>query len=125
MSGSQELSRPPPTPTLIRDHPNTVVADLNTFFPFDPYKLRQSSSYIDDVYREWDSVAIEDEEDEDDSSSSGESASDEDDEDDFADFRISLNRRAAREEDPDPDAEMLGVSFGGMSISPVRRNGFP
>lgn len=30
-----------------------VTAQLDSFFPFDPFKLRESSVYIDDIYREW------------------------------------------------------------------------
>jgi RNA polymerase I-specific transcription initiation factor RRN3 len=41
-------------------------AELNTFFPFDPYRLPKSNAFIQGVYREWSSVAIEDEDDEDD-----------------------------------------------------------
>jgi RNA polymerase I-specific transcription initiation factor RRN3 len=40
-------------------------AELNTFFPFDPYMLPKSNSYIQGVYREWSSVAIDDDVDED------------------------------------------------------------
>jgi len=41
-----------------------VNPELNSFFPFDPYRLPKSSSYIQGVYREWSSVAIEDEDEE-------------------------------------------------------------
>ncbi|KAJ3569093.1 hypothetical protein NP233_g5282 [Leucocoprinus birnbaumii] len=40
-----------------------VVAELNTFFPFDPYRLPRSAVFIRDVYREWSSVAIDNESD--------------------------------------------------------------
>ena len=36
------------------------------FFPFEPYRLPKSNAFIQGVYREWSSVAIEDEDDEDD-----------------------------------------------------------
>ncbi len=50
--------------------PETTVALVASFFPFDPYRLKTSSDYVDDIYREWAEVAPEDladEEDEDDS----------------------------------------------------------
>jgi RNA polymerase I-specific transcription initiation factor RRN3 len=40
--------------------------ELNTFFPFDPYRLPRSNSYIQGVYREWSSVAFDDDEDDED-----------------------------------------------------------
>lgn len=40
-----------------------VTAELNTFFPFDPYRLPKSSVFIKDVYRDWSSVAIDNESD--------------------------------------------------------------
>ncbi|KAF7332358.1 RNA polymerase I-specific transcription initiation factor RRN3 [Mycena kentingensis (nom. inval.)] len=45
-----------------------ISAELNTFFPFDPYKLVKSGAYIEGIYREWSSVAIDDDDDEDDES---------------------------------------------------------
>ncbi|EIN10498.1 RNA polymerase I-specific transcription initiation factor RRN3 [Punctularia strigosozonata HHB-11173 SS5] len=95
-----------------------LTAELNTFFPFDPYNLPKSSRYIQGVYREWDSVAIDDGEEEDDE--------DEDDDDDEA--------SSDAEEHPPPtsppisnipilrngsagDDEKLGASFDAMSIS--------
>lgn len=44
-----------------------VLGDLNTFFPFDPYKLPRSAGYVESGYREWAEVAIEDDDDDDDS----------------------------------------------------------
>lgn len=41
----------------------SVTAELNTFFPFDPYRLPKSSVFIKDVYRDWSSVAIDNESD--------------------------------------------------------------
>lgn len=81
---------------------------MNTFFPFDPYKLPLSYSYIQGLYREWSSVALDDneEEEEDDEEENGEIQS------------SSLKPWAIRGED-DNDADGLGASFGGMSISPV------
>ena len=85
---------------------DSIHTELNTFFPFDPYRLPRSNSYIQGVYREWSSVAIdEDEEDED------------EDEDDVQEGPTGFNilQMDAR----DDDTEGLGESFGGMSISPA------
>jgi RNA polymerase I-specific transcription initiation factor RRN3 len=87
--------------------------ELNTFFPFDPYRLPQSSVFVNDIYRDWASVAIE-----------GDSDDDEDEVSD-ADGPGSIRERAIisglpGHESKDSGAELqLGASFGGMSISPV------
>jgi RNA polymerase I-specific transcription initiation factor RRN3 len=97
---------------------NSLNAELNTFFPFDPYKLPRSNSYIQGVYREWSSVALDDEdEDEDD-----------DYDDDGSDDAVGNDEQA--EEDvlhdgylsirPRDDDTGLGESLGAMSISPAR-----
>ena len=57
-------SRPVIHPAIVG---SSMHAELNTFFPFDPYKLPKSSTYIQDVYREWASVAIDDDDEDDDS----------------------------------------------------------
>ena len=75
--------------------------DLNSFFPFDPYRLPRSSSYIEGVYREWSSVAIDDGHDED---SDG-------DVENIATTAFNI-----------PLIGELGCSFGGMSISPSPNN---
>lgn len=49
----------------------TLSANLDTFFPFDPYRLKKSQSWIDDIYREWNSVAIFDEEEEEEEEAEG------------------------------------------------------
>jgi len=73
----------------------TLHANLDTFFPFDPYRLRQSQSWIEELYRDWSSVAIED----------GEEDSDEDEEE------ITEMQKG------DVTSEGLGESFEQMSIS--------
>jgi RNA polymerase I-specific transcription initiation factor RRN3 len=83
---------------------DSVHAELNTFFPFDPYKLPRSNSYIQGVYREWSSVAIDDEEDE------------EDGEEDVQQGHVGCDILRTDAQD---DAGGLGESFGGMSISPA------
>ncbi|KZT24585.1 RNA polymerase I-specific transcription initiation factor RRN3 [Neolentinus lepideus HHB14362 ss-1] len=87
---------------------HSINAELNTFFPFDPYKLPKSASYIEGVYREWASVAIGDEdedEEEDDASNGGDG------------LQVP---QMSQSDATDDDADGLGVSFGSMSISPVR-----
>lgn len=101
-------------------------SELNTFFPFDPYRLPRSSSYIQDVYREWSSVAIDDDDSESDSS-------DEDNPEEVEDTSSATSHELEKNEptplgavpigSPRPEtedaADGLGASFGGMSISPA------
>lgn len=91
-------------------------ADFTMFFPFDPYRLPKSSSYIQGVYREWNSVAIDDEEDED------EDDDDDDDDDDEEEEEEDFQRggQSDGENVSDDCAGGLPDSFNGMSISPVR-----
>ncbi|KAF8312683.1 RNA polymerase I-specific transcription initiation factor RRN3 [Clavulina sp. PMI_390] len=143
---------------FISSHPSAVapstkdftaanIAELNRFFPFDPYELPLSRSFVDGVYRVWDEVKIggdddddddDDEDDEDDQADSSASESDSDDDDDEA--PSSLDDQGASEPDvvspsgikaipialgnvagPSSSSEELNQSFGGMSISPSRR----
>ncbi|KAJ7632092.1 RNA polymerase I-specific transcription initiation factor RRN3 [Mycena rosella] len=98
---------------------SSISAELNTFFPFDPYKLAKSSVYIQSIYREWSSVSIDDDEEEE----------EEDDEDDGADADVEF--RAASyggmgylnipgSQGAPVDDGGLGKSLGAMSISPIR-----
>lgn len=100
-----------------------VNAELNTFFPFDPYRLPKSNTFIQDVYREWSSVAIDDEEDD----------SDDDDDDDeeppltepssegetYTKHLPIPKGRSPLEKGADEIDGGLGESLGKMSISPV------
>jgi len=94
--------------------------ELNTFFPFDPYRLPRSGSYIHGVYREWSSVAIDDDE-EDDEEQEDEEAhkSDEDGEESELPQRNAIPVKNASQ-DRGADSDGLGASFGGMSISPMQ-----
>jgi RNA polymerase I-specific transcription initiation factor RRN3 len=83
-----------------------ALRELTSFFPFDPYKLPRSNSYIEPIYREWASVAIEGDED------------DEDDEDE-EDGEEGMQVRRDAVDNLDVEADGLGASFGGMSISPA------
>lgn len=104
-------SRPVIHPAIVG---SSMHAELNTFFPFDPYKLPKSSTYIQDVYREWASVAIDDD-DEDDDSEEEEDAEEE--EDNESEHGWAVPRTTPPKQD---DTDGLGASFGGMSISPAR-----
>jgi RNA polymerase I-specific transcription initiation factor RRN3 len=102
-------------------------ADLTTFFPFDPYKLPRSSVYIEGIYREWSSVALDDEdeddedEDEDEADEYGEDGESESESRQNAwaypsSRPIAANSKGGESSD---EAGALGASFGGMSISPA------
>lgn len=94
--------------------PPQANTELNTFFPFDPYRLPKSSRYINEVYREWSMVAIDDDE------------GDEDDEDEDEDEAVNSARSGmtiARAVPTGPLADTLGASFEAMSISPARPQG--
>ncbi|KAF8524664.1 RNA polymerase I-specific transcription initiation factor RRN3 [Hysterangium stoloniferum] len=103
-----------PYPLLSRD---AADADLNTFFPFDPYKLPLSYSYIQGVYREWASVALDEEEEDDGDGDEDEGGDKEEEVDLIAPSRSSWNLPSAEGDD---GTSALGTSFGGMSISPIR-----
>ncbi|KAF9077097.1 RNA polymerase I-specific transcription initiation factor RRN3 [Rhodocollybia butyracea] len=94
-----------------------LTSELNTFFPFDPYKLPKSGAYIQKVYREWTSVAIDEESDDEDASDSD---SDSDGEEQTAhpssDFGIPISMSTTSQQN---DAQGLGASFNAMSISPA------
>ncbi|CAE6513453.1 unnamed protein product [Rhizoctonia solani] len=100
-------------------------ADLNAFFPFDPYKLPMSHKYIDSVYREWSSVALEEDLDSDDDETEAQSQppveeheSEGDNGDDDESEGSVTSAEAAGMPIPGSTTDLLGVSFGGMSISP-------
>ena len=96
-----------------------VSVELHMFFPFDPYKLPRSSSYIQGVYREWSSVEI-----------GGDEESDEEEVDEGSGDEVEMpsvgpsgtslvSGRLQIPRTSTSDAE-LGESFGGMSISPAQ-----
>ena len=104
---------------------NTMTSELNTFFPFDPYKLPRSGAYIQGVYREWSSVAIDDDDDDDeeeeDEDDNAEGESDVEEQDAPSSQSVSILVNGARSSSStDDEADGLGQSFGGMSISPAR-----
>ncbi|KAJ8462764.1 hypothetical protein ONZ45_g17815 [Pleurotus djamor] len=116
-------SRPSGTPAIPQPTPrsldNSLNNELNTFFPFDPYRLPKSSPFIDAVYREWSSVAIDDEEDDEDDEDDG----DEIPQDDLGQGdnpNIVMVGRQIEAEGHESDGEGLGASFNAMSISPAQ-----
>ena len=92
------------------------LGELNTFFHFDPYKLPKSKSYIEGVYREWSSVAIDEEEEEEEEDGEDNYGREEEEEEDVIGQAMpGMGKLAAGTR----DADELGASFGGMSISPA------
>jgi RNA polymerase I-specific transcription initiation factor RRN3 len=115
MSVASALARPPPHPTVLS---GSINVELNAFFPFDPYRLPKSNVYIQAVYREWSTVAIDDEDEE------------EEEEEDYgdgdrSDVGISGQLKILRSENHRGDEEGLGESLGKMSISPMRPSVHP
>lgn len=111
---------------MIGNGEGLLSTELHTFFPFDPYKLPRSSEYIQGVYREWSAVAI----------GADESEDEDEDEDEEGDgdgnvqgcndtgihpvnLVSGLQIPRASTHDCSSDADGLGESFGGMSISPA------
>lgn len=118
------------------------MADLQAFFPFDPYRLPQSSRWFEGMYRDWSMVAVDDDEDD-------EEDEEESDEEGAVSTALGISNRMTREqpvEDDNTESEAsggeeaeeesygvpmelgsmrertrLGVSesFGKMSLSPV------
>jgi RNA polymerase I-specific transcription initiation factor RRN3 len=113
----------PSTPTGPRDtqvpaanpvvRQTLVEARMDSHFPFDPYKLPLSKSYIDGIYRQWEGIDGEDEDDDEDDDDDDDD--DDDEEDEGLERRSGVEVKGAR----DGDDYGLGESFGGMSISPV------
>ena len=89
---------------VVPTHPSTL-SELMSFFPFDPYKLPRSSSYIDPIYREWASVAVGMEDDDD----------DDDEEEEEEPEAVDLDLDVVQADSSDG----LGASFEEMKISPV------
>ncbi|RDB19882.1 RNA polymerase I-specific transcription initiation factor rrn3 [Hypsizygus marmoreus] len=115
-------------PSALQASRSSIVLhpELNTFFPFDPYRLPKSNVYIQDVYREWSSVAIdeedededdEDEDEEDEDSEEGGGDGDGKSEDPALSGFLSIPRSDAAKGNTDDLG--LGESLEAMSISPM------
>jgi RNA polymerase I-specific transcription initiation factor RRN3 len=95
------------------------VAELNTFFPFDPCRLPKSNGFIQGVYREWESVKIQgDDEDEDDDDEKDDDDKEGSDRKDLKSVRIGAHLAIPSKTSINLD-EGLGESLGAMSISPA------
>jgi len=127
--GSSPSRGAPAQPAFVRVRAADHADELHTFFPFDPYRLPKSAPFIEGVYREWSSVAIdaEDDSDSDDEGSSFDSASEpseHDDDDDDGDETLgrgylAIPGRGLRGKGSDTDDDGgLGQSMVAMSISP-------
>lgn len=92
-------------PSMLGD---SINAELNTFFPFDPCKLPKVNAFVEGVYREWSSVAIGDDEDEEEEDEEDELLLEQD------TSGLSISRPPS---EPDDEAKGIGASFGAMSIS--------
>ncbi|CAO3671823.1 unnamed protein product [Umbelopsis ramanniana] len=83
--------------------PNTQVR-IESFFPFDPYQLKSSKHFIDNIYREW--IADDDEED---SSDDDDNEDDEDDDDDVSAGMMAMSIS------PSPNQRLMGSILGQRS----------
>ncbi|KAG8856741.1 hypothetical protein FRB96_006244 [Tulasnella sp. 330] len=103
-------------PAVILPSASDDGADLSSFFPFDPYKLPLSNTFVQGVYREWSEVALDEDDDDED---------EDDDVDNVGDRDVLV--------DGELDAGLMSISFAheegiarsfeGMSISPIRQMG--
>ena len=91
-------------------------AELNTFFPFDPCRLPKSNAFIQSVYREWSSVAIEDDDEEEDEEEEPERDERSESEDGTSSRYLDIPRDRATSMVNDGG---IGESLGAMSISPM------
>lgn len=93
-----------------------VAEEMDSFFPFDPFKLPLSSAYIDDIYREWEGA-----DDDDDTSTSGGEASsstaDDSDDDD------SSSAADDDDDDDDDDEPAWAKTRGGLAVPGMRIGG--
>lgn len=124
LSANGKLPAPQPRQDRDATRPEAVEeADLDSFFPFDPFRLPTSAKYIDAIYRSWEGPEESDSDDDD----------DEDDDDERADTfstepinAIPGKRRRTRlsaggAADGEGDVAELGRSFEqglSMSVSP-------
>ncbi|KAF9430444.1 hypothetical protein BGZ94_006792 [Podila epigama] len=89
--------------------------ELETFFPFDPYRLRQSARFMNGLYQDWENDDDDDDEDEED-----EEEGDYEEEEDEDELQY-IGRHSGPEEEDDEDAEEdleMSKSIMAMSISP-------
>lgn len=107
---------------------STIKRDLDSFFPFDPYRLRSSTKWIEPLYREWSDVAPDGMIDDDDDDGEKESESSSDDSDSAPTRNALKIPRARRSARPDrftsssasTNDDQVAQSLEAMSISPFR-----
>lgn len=99
------------------EHPNEE--EMNTFFPFDPYRLPKSSVFVKEGYREWEEVAVEDSDDEEDDEDSDSEDEDEPELEGGIPMSIGGSGLSVPNAFDKQDDDMLGKSMGAMSISPA------
>ncbi|WFD34429.1 DNA independent RNA polymerase I transcription factor [Malassezia cuniculi] len=108
------------TPTPHKDDTPALLGateTLDAFFPFDPYRLRESSGFVERLYREWSDVAPEEEDDDEDAEGDDVSSSDDESRggaERFTRFAARMRARAPHGATP----ESLAQSLEAMSISP-------
>lgn len=102
---------PAPAPALLG-----ATETLDAFFPFDPYRLRESSGLVERLYREWADVAPEEEDDDEDAE--GDDVSSSDSEVHGAERFTRFSARARSRVPPGATPESVAQSLEAMSISP-------
>nr|ASF90186.1 hypothetical protein SPAR06338 [Bartheletia paradoxa] len=103
-------------------------ADLDSFFPFDPYKLRTSMGYIEVIYREWDDVEVDQGSDFEDDDSDEEAEEEEESDDETSSGEgergTGLSPRDIRGkrqgDEVDREGDEMAASLEAMSFSPAR-----
>jgi len=95
-----------------------IDSEVNSFFPFDPYRLPKSRVYIEGVYREWSSVALDDEDEEEEEEDEGSEADDVDEPPErlAGSGYLAIPRSTGKLGEEDENG--LGQSLDAMSISP-------
>ncbi|KAG0054746.1 hypothetical protein BGZ83_010529 [Gryganskiella cystojenkinii] len=104
----------------------TLPHELETFFPFDPYRLRQSAPFMNGIYQEWENDEDDEDEDEDDDEEDEEEYDEEEydgvqdiDEDEDEDLAFIGRHNAQRQSAADDEDELsMNKSIMAMSISP-------
>lgn len=91
--------------------------ELETFFPFDPYRLRQSARFVTSIYQDWENDEEEDEDEDEDEEDYDEDEEEADQEDDELQY---IGRHSGEDEEDEEDEDELEMnkSIMAMSISP-------
>ncbi|KAM0751693.1 RNA polymerase I-specific transcription initiation factor RRN3 [Meredithblackwellia eburnea MCA 4105] len=115
-------TQPPSTPAAPRQL--LVAEEMDSFFPFDPFKLPLSSPFIDSIYREWVNDDSDDEDsssdDDDDDASSSEADTETESVYGHGGLRVPGSSKYDVEGLSDEDDSFISKSFEAMSLSPDR-----